>query len=297
MATRLRRLTAAEQFVRAATGWRGFAIPAGEHIDCPKARELVAAPTMDADWGPLAHQSIGRLDVHRIPPDGVCSGTPMQLGAQSLTRTLWWGGGYGRHEKNRATIPRPVLGRYWITGYPSPWFDRRCIIAAGGDVHEIIQLDQDAPERPAGFPQQALGYGRWRDGVLVEGRTITASDLPGHMYVWGPGSARSPHQQGLVVDDYQGGKDGTLTTGPVCGGWYTLRPGSESHRRMIALGGECEARASALAAYGCRVIDRKVGTVGPPKQPHLLTQAGAWTAGTNLELFKVALADLQRVVA
>lgn len=293
MAARLRRLTAAEQFLRAATGWRGFAIPRNEQVDCPKACERVNHPVIDADWGAMAGQVVSDLSTHRVPSSGVAAGTPMQLGTD-VFRTVWWGGGYGKSEQFRATIPKPRLGRYWVTGYPVPMFDRRCIIAGNdGSVHELIQFDQDAPKRAPGLPQQALGYGRWRDGVLVEGRTITASDLPGHMYVWGPGSAAAPHQQGLVVADYQGGKDGQLTRGPVCGAWYALDPLSESYRQMIALGGECAARARALAELGCRITDRNGGSGGP----NLLTQAGAWTAATNLHLFRVPLSDLRRVLA
>jgi hypothetical protein len=193
-----------------------------------------------------------------------------------------------------------VQGRYWITGYPAPQFDRRCIIVGpDGDVHELLQFDQDAPERAAGWAQQALRYGRFRDGELVDGQPITASRLPGHVYVWGPGSFEEPHTQALVLDNYVGG-DGDLTTGPVCGGWYALDPTSDSYQAMVALGGECAARAVALATYGLRVIDRN-GIGRPahlgPNVASLLTQAGTWTAATNLHRFRVPLTDLRRVAA
>lgn len=297
MTSRVRRLTTLEQWVYSIFGWRGFTLPDTETVSCPKATAMVGGMTVEANWEPFAEQVIGRFDVHRLGSDGIASGTPMQTGTD-YSRTLWWGGGYGTASQFRASIPKPTAGRYWVTGYPVPWFDRRCIIAApNGDVCELIQFDQDAPYRAPGLPQQALGYGRWRDGVLVEGRTITASDLPGHMYVWGPGSAEAQHQQGLVVNDYVGGSDGSLTRGPVCGGWYAIDPTTAAFAAMWALGGECRARVTALATHGCRIIDRNaIGVTGTPPPPSLLTQAGTWTAGTNAHLFRVPLADLRRVI-
>ena len=307
MSTKVRRLTALETLGWTLVRWRGFRLPQGERIGCTKDRRRVPSGVLiDADWAHMADQVVEDLSTHQVRANGVASGTPMQQGTD-VTRTVWWGGGYGRHEQIRATVPRPVLGRYWITGYPAPQYDKRCIIAGpDGDVHEMIQFDQDAPKRAPGWPQQALGYGRWRAGHLVEGRATTASGLPSHGYVWGPGSFDEPHTQGLIVDDYVGG-DGWLATGPVCGAWYALDPTSDSYEQMVALGGECAARAVALATYGLRVIDRngrRTKADGPvaasgyePAPASLLTQAGAWTAGTNLHQFRVALTDLRRVAA
>lgn len=300
MSAKVRRITPLEALVYSLVRWRGFTLPTTERIRCTKDRRRVPTGSLvDADWAHMAGQAVGDLSTHRVRADGVAGGTPMQLGT-STTRTLWWGGGWGSHSKHRATIPRPVQGRYWITGYPAPQFDRRCIIVGpDGDVHELLQFDQDAPERDPGWAQQALRYGRFRGGELVDGQPITASRLPGHAYVWGPGSFDEPHAQALVLDDYVGG-DGDLTTGPVCGGWYALDSTSDSYQAMVALGGECAARAVALATYGLRVIDRN-GIGRPahlgPNVASLLTQAGTWTAVTNLHRFRMPLTDLRRVAA
>jgi hypothetical protein len=295
MSSRVRRLTVFEQWWHSITGWRMFTLPATERVDCPKATARVGGLTVVEDWRHMSAQSVGRYDVHRLGSDGVGSGTPMQNGVVQ-TRSLTWGGGYGSHEQHTTRIPLPAAGRYWVTGYPVPWFDRRCIVrGVDGDVCELIQFDQDLGRLPAGLPQQALSFGRWRDGVLVEGKAVTATQLPSHMFVWGPGSAEYPHQQALVVDNYVGA-DGDLTYGPRAGGWYALDPESLSFVRMHGLGGECRARALALVTHGCRLIDRNGIGQTVPNPPSLTTQAGTWTAGTNAHLFQVRLTDLRRVV-
>jgi hypothetical protein len=265
-------------------GWQRTPMPDTPRLTLPQCRDELAA-AWDYDWGPSAGRSTRAADVARMPRDGVANGTPMQLGHPTATRILYWGGGYGKHESNRATIPRPFVGAYWVTGHPVPMFDRRCIISGPDGVHELIQFDQGAPRRAAGLPQQALGWGLWLNGQLVDGRAVTASRLPSHRYIWTPRSAQQPHQQGLTLNDYQGG-DGTLTTGPRCGDWVVLDRDSDSYRRMAALGGECHARAEALARYGARITDRG-GSIS------VLTQAGAYWSTTNNHLFTIALADLR----
>ena len=299
--TRILRLTWWDRFVWSLRRWSGFPLPAGEHIDCHKVRSEVQGLLADVEWpAMLAHQHIdGQLGY--VPGSGVGQGTPMQQG-RVTTRSLTYGGGYGKHESNRTRIPLPVLGRYWLTGYPTPQFDRRCIIAGADprEVCEMVHLDEDLPEMPAGFPQQALQFGRFFDGELVEGSSSTATGLPVHPYCWGPRSSLHSHTQALVVGDYVGA-DGRLSVGPRAGDWLALDPASASYRRMISAGGECASRAIALVVYGCRVIDRSGYADGEggskPHGPKLHTQAGAWVAGTNLASFDVALSDLRRVIA
>lgn len=289
-------------------GWGWFPLPEGDRTLCPKDRRLVGT-TKSCDWAHMSDHMTNRQNVAQVGSDGVGSGVPIQQGRLD-TRTLYWGGGYGRVEQYTTTIPKPRSGGYWTTGYPLPAFDRHCIIVEAGDptiVHELIQFDPNAPRRDKGWPQQAMGWGRWKDGFLIDGRPTTAPDLPQHPYIWGPGSADNPHMQGLVVDDYLGA-DGSKAfaarypNGPKAGGWYALDPRSTSYARMWALGGECRARAEALAHFGCRITDRKMTTAdlvnmnSKIQTPHLLTQAGGWAGRTNNHQFSVALADLREVV-
>jgi hypothetical protein len=301
--TRVLRLSWWDRFLWTLRRWGGFPLPQGETVYCYKVRSEVQGLLVDVDWGVMASQRIdGNLGF--VPSSGVGQGTPMQRGRVE-TRSLTYGGGYGKFESNRTRIPLPVLTNYWLSGYPSPTFDKRCIVA-GADPREVVEmnhLDPWLPELPAGMPQQALGFGRFYDGELIEGEACTATGLPVHPYCWGPGSSSNSHTQALVVADYVGA-DGLLTDGPLAGGWFALDPASLSYRRMVAAGGECASRAIALVIYGCRLIDRsgyadagsrEVGTI--PHPPKLHTQAGAWVASTNLNKFEVALADLRRVIA
>jgi hypothetical protein len=271
-------------------GWGFYPIADTPVLSLPRCRDEVGSLS-NYDWGPYAAASTRLADLARMPRDGVANGTPMQLGHPTERRTLYWGGGYGTHESNRTTIPLPHAGAYWVTGHPSLAFDKRCIVAGPDGVHELIQFDQLAPRRDPGWAQQALGWGLWVDGQLVDGRATTASDLGLHRYIWGPLSAAAPHQQAFTLPDYRDG-DGTdefaakYPNGPRCGDWVALDPNSESYRKMVALGGECKARAEAFARKGARISDRG-GSIS------VLTQAGRYWAGTNNHLFTVALKDLR----
>lgn len=278
-------------------GWDKFNLPRGEFIDCYKARDLVEDeapfPSEQRDWGPNERLS-SILNPAKVSTVGTGNGTPMQLGRVE-TRSVTWGSGYGRVQQLFCKVPLPLLGsRYWITGYPVPQFDKRCIIMApNGDVHELIQFDQDIEQLPAGMPQQALNRGTWRNGVLIDGLATTAADFPSHAHIWGVGSLENPHCQAFTVQDYIGG-DGTESfaelypDGPHCGDWFYLVPGTPSYNSMIAKGGQCAARAQALEIYGAKLQDRGART-------SFLTQAGTWAKGTNIHEFRVNLNDMARV--
>jgi hypothetical protein len=280
-------------------GWSGFNLPVGEVVNCYKDRSTIDSVLIlnnsSVDWGKPNEQQSALMDPGRVGKDGVGSGTPMQLGGQ-LMRSVTWGSGYGRYNQWRTLVPLPLDGgRYWITGYPSTAYDKRCIIV-GPDrlVYELIQFDQDAPVRDAGLPQQALNRGTWKDGFLIDGVPTSASGLPGHAYIWGRGSMEDPHVQSFTVEDYIGG-DGTdefeetYPNGPVCGSWFYLPTTSESYIKMVAKGGQCEARAKALATHGARLVDRGGRT-------SFLTQAGTWARATNINQFTINLNDLRLVV-
>jgi len=258
------------------------------------------------NWDRFAGEVTKTSDPGRVGSDGAGSGTPMQVGGER-TRTVTWGSGYGRFNQFIADVPRPADGgRYWVTAWPALQFDKRCIITSPhGAVHELIQFDQDVGRLSPPLPQQALNLGSWRDGELVHGVAVTAAGLPGHGYIWGPGSAANPHVQAMTVPDYHGGDgskvgaegapagtgdpnapfaipEGSLT----CGDWYVLTRDSSSYRRMILAGGECAARAEAMADKGVRLIDRG-------RTISVLTQAGRWARATNISRFTVALDDLR----
>jgi hypothetical protein len=273
-------------------GWGGFTLPVGEEIKCFKDRRVVVnGSTTGPNWANNQTAS-SLLDPGKVGTDGVAQGTPMQLGGPG-TRTVTWGSGYGRVNQWIATIPTPLLGtRYWITGYPVPMYDKRCIIMGpDGKVHELIQFDQDAPIRMAGLPQQALNRGMWSNGVLIDGEATTAAGLPSHAYLWGRGSSKNPHVQAMTVQDYLGG-DGTAEfaaaypDGPRCGDWYYLPIDSPSYKNMVAKGGECAARAKALNVHGVRLIDRG-------GRSSIETQAGTWARATNINQFTINLKDLR----
>jgi hypothetical protein len=282
------------------TRWKNFKLPVGEHIPCYKDRSVVKDVLLNANetifWASNTTQS-RPTDPGKVNHQGVGSGTPMQLG-QLETRMVTWGSGYGRYNQWKTHIPLPLLGsRYWITGYPSPQFDKRCIIMGpDGLVHELIQFDQDLGILPAGLPQQALNRGTWDNGVLKDGVAVTASGLPGSAYVWGPKSSEDPHVQAFTVQDYLGG-DGTPEFAfmyqehdnlPRCGDWFYLDKESDSYRLMVDKGGECEARAKALNEHGCRLIDIGAST-------SFLVQAGTWANNTNIREFTINLNDLRRI--
>ena len=301
----IKKLTAFERLCWSIIRWVGFKLPVGEDIYCYKDRRRVDSVLFNAsgeiNWGNNQKQT-APIDPGKVSGDGVGYGTPMQLG-KAETRTVTWGSGYGRYNQWLCKIPLPFLGnRYWTTGYPAKAvgeaegaFDRRCIIMGpDGLVHELIQFDQDAPVQEAGLPQQALNRGTWHNGVLVDGVATTAADLPSHGYIWGVKSIEDPHCQAFTLQDYLDG-DGTdefaaaYPDGPRCGDWFYLPRASESYRKMIAKGGQCAARAEALATFGARLIDRG-------GRSSVLTQAGTWANGTNTREFTINLGDLRLVI-
>ena len=241
---------------------------------------------------------------------GRTSGNEMQLGTAAKRPLSWGYAEWGKREDT--TIPLPAIGHYRTGGFPTPMFDRHCVITdpVDGSVHEMIQFDPAAPWRedtPLNriLPNQALGWGRWVEGVLIEGATATATDLPMHGYTWTRDSATSKHACAVVIHDYVGA-DGALTIGPKAGELLALDTDSDSYNAMINLGGECAAVAEAMAEYGVRVIDRNgysdVAQAGvhqnvvgrKPHPPGWLIHADAALDATNIDQFSVTLTDFRR---
>jgi hypothetical protein len=295
-------LSAGQRFWHMLTGWTTYTQPPAERVDVPRARSRVLE-SVPFDW-PEAFRpltiSVGKC--YTANRKGVGSGTPMQNGL-ATTRSVTWG--WSAHgEQEHARVPRPASGWYWLTGHPSPLFDRHCIITApDGSVHELIQFDPFAAPGGPPLPNQALGWGLWRDGELVDGKASTATGYASHRFIWTPWSHEDPHEQRLVLHDYVGA-DGALSVGPVAGTRWVVDRDSVSYAAMVALGGMCAMRAEALATWGARLIDRsgyedasvesrEVGT--RPQPPSLTTQPGRQWKGTNMHRFRVDLSDLRLV--
>lgn len=285
-----------QSWVYSLNDWQGFDYPVSDQLAVHKVRDEVE-PGEAVPWPDWAKsQTLSVPEMHEVGGDGRGKGTPMQAGAASTRELIW---GYAKHgQRYRTRIPRPDHDDYWISGAPNPMFDRHCIIVApSGEVHEIIQFN---PSTPGWFfwTTQALGWGVWHDGRLVEGRAVTATRLPIHATLWQDTSPLQQHRVGITLADYVGA-DGLLDRGPEAGRTLVLNPDSVSYRRMMALGGQCAALAEAMVRYGVAPRDRSgYSDSGPrelgtkPYPPGVDVQAGAEWATTNIDLFEVQLTDL-----
>lgn len=281
------------------TGWRHFAVPDAEHVEVARDRSVVTS-SVDAGWpAHFADLRTGRRSLGRVNLQGETSGTPMQAGGSQIAALKV--GIPGVHDVVTVRCPRPVLGFWWTTNWPTPSADKHAsIVTPDGDVFEFIQLDP-TPILRLPWTTDANTYGIWHDGKLIQGKANTASGLPRHRFLWTPFSASDPHVCSIVLPDYQG-SDGLLAEGPVCGQRVVLDPASESFRAMFDLGGECQAIALALVEFGAVIIDRsgyadvpaaakKVGA--KPHAPSLSIQAGAQWAATNIDQLSLRLGDFR----
>lgn len=289
----------------AGTSYKHYRQPTAEVVEVWKHRINVIS-SKPFRWPDQFHVSTRKRDTSTADSGGIGTGTPLQAGTDQM-RTLSYGWAtWG--QKAFSKIPRPRSGRYWISGAPAPAYDRNAIIAGpDGLVYELIQFDPDAIENPV--TNQALGLGVFRDGELVEGKPTGAGRVANSAFVWDQTSSSRPHTQAIILSDYYG-HDGLLPASmpgrdvPHIGDYFALDPNSASARAMIALGGECAARALALINHGCKVVDRsgysdvKDNSKDIGKAPHPTTmsvQAGTWARDNNLPEFTVALEDLRYV--
>lgn len=266
------------------TNYQYWTVPPAENVDPPR---IVASVTPK---GPIPWPASQAGDVvnFRTRPmaDGVMVGRPMQWGT-TTKRTISWGyKEYGY--KYFAKLPNPKTGWYWVTGHPVPMYDKHCIVrepsTTGKVFHEMIQLDPFVDSNSA-LTNNALGWGRFVDGQLVEGTYSTAPDISAHPYVWTPWSKEQPHRLALTVTNYSGA-DGDFEdgVGVKAGSLVVLDRNSQSYKNMIALGGECALIAEAAAEYGAVVIDRG-GTAS------LAIQPGSQWNGTNINQLKIMQCD------
>jgi hypothetical protein len=266
------------------TNYQYWTVPPAENVDPPRILDKVqpGASITLPDF-----QKDQLVDAHRGKPqdDGVMTGRPMQWGTTTMRSISWGYLKYG--QKNFAKLPAPKSGWYWKTGHPVPMYDRHCIVrfpdATKKVFHETIQLDETVDPN-SNLTNNALGWGRFEDGVLVSGRETTATDNVAHVYVWTPWSKENPHRMSITVTNYDGADGDLEGIGIKAGSLVTLPVTSQSYQQMVALGGECEVIAKALATYGAVVIDRG-GSNGFAVQP------GSQWQTTNIAKFQVKLSD------
>lgn len=307
------------------TKWEYWPQPDGEKITLfkikTKVSEVPAASTVP--WQEAAHRnrdgervtipalSAGIIGYFTGLWEGTYGGEPVQMGARDKSNVpMYRAATYGYAEYGDhfmvpdPGLPLPASGRYEHCGGPNIASDRHVNIVdpASGNVHELIQFDDTAPDTP--ISNQALAWGLWSpDGKLLRGTASTATGTSITSMLWDRTSReRGGHRLGLVTADYVGA-DGTLTEGPIAGEIYYLPRDSASYKAMKALGGECAAIADALADYGCLLCDRNGygdsdnRTPGKlPKAPAVGIQWGAWARNTNLDKLRIPLSELRMIV-
>lgn len=266
------------------SNYQYWVVPPCQNVDPPRiTRKVEAVERINwPEW-----QKLQEVNYRPRPmADGVMVGRPMQWGLGSVRVISWGYLEYG--DKFKALLPNPVGGWYWRTGYPVEMYDRHCIVREPHPTkavfHEMIQLDPKVHPDNA-LVNNALGWGKFENGVLVEGTYSTAPDIAAHPYVWTPWSKSNVHRCALTVTDYRGA-DGDLEgiDGVEAGSLVVLPRDSESYIAMMKLGGECAIIAEALAEYGAVVIDRG-GT------PSIAIQPGAQWAATNISKLAIRQGD------
>lgn len=276
------------------TNYQYWTIPLAENIDPPRIRVRVS-PDGPINW----ESEVVDLYVDfrgRPMADGTMTGNTAQLGTATFRSLTWgyaiWGQIGATNPEYKTRIPRPLSGWYWITGHPRPAYDEGCIIKEPHPtqtiIHELVQFDPNQPENI--FSNQALTWGKWVDGQLVEGKSSSATGGCISTYLWTPWSRENPHRLSMVVWDYIGADGTYVDKGVEAGRIVMLDPNSDSYKNMVALGGECAAIAKAAAEYGVLVADRRVG-VTTPGSASFRIQPGAQWSSTNLSQLKIRQGD------
>lgn len=312
-------------FAHRLTEWRFWEQPDGEKIVVFKHNRLL---TSEQKLGATPYPQSVAIDPKtkgRYPIDtsadaithssriwnGTYSGEPLQMGrvdkitGQEMFRPVSYGyAEYGVHKNVPAPgVPLPASFTYEHCGGPNIASDRHVIIVEprSGAVHELIMFDDEAHD--SAFSNQALGWGKWMDGVLIAGESSTATNTAIHTRLWDRTSReRGGHELGLVLGDYVGA-DGTLVEGPRAGDRYYLPAESPAYKAMVALGGECKAVAESANIYGLLIVDRN-GYIDSPsntvpgtkmKSPGIGIQWGAWQRDTNLDKLNIPVNQLWKV--
>lgn len=305
------------EFAHRATGWEYWEQPDGEVVPLWKNREKINHNSGKSVQYPISMATNARTkNTYQIPTLGDAitwstglymgsyNGEPVQLAkvqnGRAVTRTVSYG--YSWSQDRYASVPLPESGRYLHCGDPNTANDRHSAIydPTTSYVHELIQFDEYAVDTP--FTNQALNWGIFKDGVLVDGNPVTATGNSVTAYLWDRTSYNRPHRLGLTLGDYVGA-DGTLTSGPQAGDVFFLSEMSESYQEMVKLGGECAAIAKAANEYGLLLIDRSgyvdSSNLNPGtkmKAPSINIQYGSWMRSTNLDRLKIKVHDLRLVI-
>lgn len=302
------------------TGWEFWVQPDGENVPMWKLRRSVDEATVNSvPYQNSIATNPNTKEQYKLPTEshvlahsssiwaGTYNGEPVQSAKVENGRTVFRSVSYGYpwQQNKYARVPvtkDPVLH----CGDPNWASDRHANIydPSTGDMHELISYDENVADTPVS--NQALGWGRWNNGVLVEGEAATATGNSITSTLWDRDSITDPHTLGFVTFDYEGADGTPGFKGPVAGALYFLPTNSPSYKAMYALGGECRAVVQAMNKHGVLLQDRSgYGYDDAPdntapgkaaKTPGLGIQWGAWTRTTNLHLLKVSVHDLRMVV-
>lgn len=305
------------EFAHRATNWEYWLQPDGEVVPLWKNREKLNHNLIKSVQFPtsMATNSLTK-EVYQIQTKndaitwstklwmGSYNGEPVQMAkienGKSVLRSV--SHGYSWNQNQYAMVPVPESGVYLHCGDPNVANDRHSAIydPSTGYVHELIQFDDKAPDTP--FTNQALGWGMFKNGSLLDGDSVTATGNSITAHLWDRTSFTNPHKIGFTLGDYQGA-DGTLTSGPQAGGTFFLSDKSESYQEMVRIGGECAAIAKAAHAHGLLLIDRSGYTDSSNSNPgtkmvspSINIQYGAWMRSTNLDQLKIKVHDLRAVI-
>lgn len=250
------------------TNYKYYRVPLAEKVDPPRITRRVRPTGERVRWEENTLNVA--IDGYRGRPgsDGVMTGTPIQLGTERQRSITFGYAEYGHigavNPKYKTRIPLPQLGWYWLTGHPVPMFDKICIIREPHPtdviIHEMIQFDPFQPENI--LSNQALGWGKFVNGVHVAGDSISATGDSVSSHLITPWVQEQPHRPSMIVRNYIGA-DGpntgiTLTeeTGGIrAGSLVMLDPDSQSYHDMIEKGGVCATIAQMCVDYGVLVAD------------------------------------------
>ncbi len=271
-------------WLRSLFGVRDFTAPTS---DCPPDRVTVTdevTASVPIDW-PDGWADL-RLDMHATPgrqvgPSGTLRGWPVQRFAPDAIWETWTEVRYGN--RTPVQVPVPLDGPAWLEGHPlrgGAW-DRHMLLVCP-ELGEAVEMIWAVPHA-----QECSGWGRWRNGKLIEGRAVCRAGVSLTAHLWNRDDP--PHRLAVHIagrDDTPSTHHEHPTTGDV------LRLSSEAAIRLLAETTTEEQRRWIMAAttHGLCVVDRNGNT-----EPHMLLApvAGAQWAGHTLGDLDVRMTDLE----
>lgn len=259
--------------------------------DCPSGRVTVTdevGASVPVEWPPGWADL--RLDMHapagrQVGPSGNMRGWPVQRFAPDARWETWTQIRYG--SRTPVQVPLPLDSPAWLEGHPlrGGAFDRHLLLVCP-ELGEAVELIWATPSR-----RECTGWGRWRNGKLIEGRAVCRGGVSLTAHLWHRSDA--PHRLAVHIsgaDDRPETHHEHPTTGDV------LRLSSEAAIRLLAASTSEEQRRWLMAAttHGLCVVDRNGND-----EPHMLLAcvAGAQWAGHTLGDLDVRMTDLELVTA